>query len=124
MSRWIAYSLKAWRFEKWYGQALNRRCDRADLNLRFDDIAFCNGIVHASSKSATRRYGNLRYNQYAPRLHIGFRIPPRVTQDQKRRLKDETYALEHAELLDAMQFWAEKREKRRGRRDARVEEDY
>jgi len=118
MSGWIAYMLKSWRFDRWYQDALKHRCDRRELNLCFDEVVFVNGHRLASAKSSTRRYGNLHYTPKKPSANIAHRIPPEPTQEQIRLLQDDQYAATHPEIVDAMFFWADKREKRRGRRES------
>jgi hypothetical protein len=125
MKTWIAYMLKSWPFGTWYREGLRRGCDRRALNLGFDEIVFENGHYHSQPKSATRRYGNLRYDAKKPRSCIAFPIPPKPTAAEIKMLKDEAFAYAHPELEQALDFWREKREKRRGScRDQKIEIEY
>ncbi len=114
MAGWLAYMLKSWRFDLWYRNALNHRCNRRELNMCFDEIVFQNGHRLARPKSATRRYGNLHFNPKRADAYIARRIPNQPTQEQINVLKEEAFAAANPDLVDAMIFWAEKRRKRRG----------
>jgi hypothetical protein len=115
MATWLGYMLKSWRVDSWYRDALNRRCNRRELNLCFDEIVFANGHRLARPKNSTRRYGNLHFNPHRPGDCIAQRVPKPPTQDEIKLLKDDKYAAANPDLVDAMLFWAEKRRKRRGR---------
>jgi hypothetical protein len=124
MASWIGYMLKSWRFDQWYQEALNHRCDRRELNLCFDEIVFQNGHHLARPKSAIRRCGNLLFSPKKAATCITWHIPDPVTQEQMKLLRDENYALAHPDLAEAMFFWAEKRQKRRGQNRADAEIEY